>query len=221
MANANPTSPASDPYVLVRGEDAACTHLVDEVQLCPADVVRRFGPGEEGDGYKVSRRWVFRRGGLVFTLYDWKSTYLYDVELWTPEQLWESPWPWDLHVGSKAPTTKADVAEFVAYLYRATSETSPAPLRPSAHSPWTAETWAAAQADSLWADERWAARMRERFLRYPSLRLEEKIRLAMAILYDVDDSWDHDGLVHYPDELPSFDEYLSDIGSRLYAIRWK
>ncbi len=79
MAKANATSPANDPYVVTPGVDVAGTHLVDEVQLPPAAVVRRFGPGEAGDGYKVSRRWVFRKGHLVFTLYDWKSTSLYDA----------------------------------------------------------------------------------------------------------------------------------------------
>ena len=121
MAKSNAKSSANDPYVLTGPENTDCTHLVDEVQLCPASVVRRFGPGRECDGYKVSRRWVFRKSVLIFTLYDWKSTSLYDAELWTPAQLWASPWPWDLHVGSKAPATQADVAEFIAYLCRALS----------------------------------------------------------------------------------------------------
>lgn len=86
--------------------------------------------------------------------------------------------------------------------------------------PWTAERWAGARADSRWAAERWAAGMRERFRRYPSLHAEDKIRLAMDVLWDVVETWDHDTLLHYPEELPSFDEYLAEIGSKLYAIRW-
>jgi hypothetical protein len=88
-------------------------------------------------------------------------------------------------------------------------------LRPTADEPWTAEAWAAARTDSRWADERWAAEMRERFERYPSLHLEE-----MDILYDVTDTWDHENLVHYPD-MPCLEEYLAEIGEKLYAIRWK
>lgn len=42
----------------------------------------------------------------------------------------------------------------------------------------------------------------------------------MDILWDVCESWDHDTLLHYPAELPSFDEYLATIGSNVYAIRW-
>lgn len=86
--------------------------------------------------------------------------------------------------------------------------------------PWTAERWAAARADSRWAAERWAAGMRERFGRYPSLHAEDKIWLAMDVLWDVVETWDHDTLLYYPEELPSFDEYLAEIGSNVYAIRW-
>lgn len=86
--------------------------------------------------------------------------------------------------------------------------------------PWTVERWASARTDSRWAAERWAAGMRERFGRYPTLHAEDKIRLAMDVLWDVVETWDHDTLLHYPEELPSFDEYLAEIGSKVYAIRW-
>ena len=86
--------------------------------------------------------------------------------------------------------------------------------------PWTEDLWAAAHADSRWAAERGATDMRERLRRYPALHAEDKIRLAMDILWDVCESWDHDTLLHYPAELPSFDEYLATIGSNVYAIRW-
>lgn len=62
--------------------------------------------------------------------------------------------------------------------------------------------------------------MRDRFERYPTLHAEEKIRLAMRILYDVDDNCDNDTLEHYPEGMPDFEEYLARIGSDLYAITW-
>ena len=77
-----------------------------------------------------------------------------------------------------------------------------------------------ARADSRWAAERWAADMRERLQQYPTLHAEDKIRLAMDILWDVNETWDNDTLTDYPEELPSFDEYLAEIGSNVYAIRW-
>ncbi len=97
------------------------THYFDEIQLVPARVVRHFGPGGAGDGFKVLRQWTFSRDGLIFTLYDWKSTFLYDVESWTPEELWRSEFAFDLHIGSKTPATERDVAEFASFLRRVVS----------------------------------------------------------------------------------------------------
>ena|ERR1019366_9436591 len=115
------SSPASDSYVLTSSAGSDGTHRFDEVALAPASVIRCFGAGSDGDGYKVSRQWVFRCGDLVFTLYDWKSTDLYERGMWTPDEMWACEWPFDLHIGSKEPATEKDVAEFVAYLQRVTS----------------------------------------------------------------------------------------------------
>ena len=90
MAKANDKSPASDSYVPSPGSLANGTGYVDEIAIPPARVVRRFETGNSGDNYKVSRQWVFRKGNLVFTLYDWKSTSLYDPGYWSPEELWQS-----------------------------------------------------------------------------------------------------------------------------------
>lgn len=119
-----PTS-ATSTYSLAGDSDADGTHLFGEVQLSPASVVRRFGCGSGGDEYKVSRTWVFRKGPLVFTLYDWKSTSLYDSDMWSPDELWASTEPFDLHVGSKQPATQDDVDQFIAFLMQQTSARAP------------------------------------------------------------------------------------------------
>ena len=115
------TSPAKNAYVLTSSDESDGTHQFDEVAIVPADVVHCFGQGGDGDGFKVSRQWVFRKGNLIFTLYDWKSTSLYDIDMWSPESLWKCEEPFDLHVGSKNPATEKDVAEFIEYLRRATA----------------------------------------------------------------------------------------------------
>ena len=116
------TSSASNGFESASGIEADRTYYFEEVCLVPAAVVRAFGQGDAGDEYKVSQRWVFRNGELVFTLYDWKSTSLYDPGMWTPEELWSSKEPFPLHVGSKEPATPKDAARFVRYLQEVTSE---------------------------------------------------------------------------------------------------
>jgi hypothetical protein len=70
------------------------------------------------------------------------------------------------------------------------------------------------------AADRERARRKESFRRYPALHAEEKIRLALEILGDVSDDWDHNTLEHYPDGLGSFDEFLAELGMKLGSIRW-
>lgn len=70
------------------------------------------------------------------------------------------------------------------------------------------------------AEERWVAEMQEKFDSYFRISLEAKIRLAIDILYDVSNSWDHDTLETYPEGVPSFDEYLGEIAGKLFGIRW-
>ncbi len=90
--------------------------------LAPAAVVRCFGNGGPGDEFKVTRQWIFRKGDLLFTLYDWKSTDLYEPGLFTPEEFWDCDVPVDLHIGSKAPATTLDASDFSDWLSKMTSE---------------------------------------------------------------------------------------------------
>jgi len=60
----------------------------------------------------------------------------------------------------------------------------------------------------------------ERLGRYETLRHAEKIRLALQILGDVCEHWDREELRHYPEDLPSFDEYLCETARKLCSIEW-
>jgi len=116
------SSSANDSYVLARGDCACGTHRIEEVLLAPAAIVRCFGNGDPGDEYKVSRQYVFRKGDLIFTLYDWKSTDLYEPGLFSPKEFWTLNEAMDLHVGSQEPATRQDVTQFLEWLLRVTSE---------------------------------------------------------------------------------------------------
>ena len=55
------------------------THYHDEIVTNYSTLEDLLGPPGEGDGYKISGRWVFEDDrGQVVTLYDWKETELYD-----------------------------------------------------------------------------------------------------------------------------------------------
>lgn len=117
----NPTT-SSATFVVAPDASSDFTHLFGEVELRPAAVVRCFGNGTDSDEFKVSRQWKFKKGDLVFTLYDWKSTNLYDSEMWSPEELWASNEPFPLHIGSKEPATHDDAKEFAQFLCEMTSQ---------------------------------------------------------------------------------------------------
>lgn len=69
-------------YVLDPNADINGTGLRDHIQADYKDLKKLFGEPEESDGYKVSGEWCFRNdnGKEVYTLYDWKSTSLYESE---------------------------------------------------------------------------------------------------------------------------------------------
>lgn len=121
MENTTP-SPAQHSYELVPPAYAVGTYLYDEILLVPAAVIRCFGKSDHSEDGKVSGQWVFKKGDLIFTLYDWKSTDLYERGMWTPEELWSSKEPFDLHIGSREPATREDALEFAEYLQKVTSE---------------------------------------------------------------------------------------------------
>jgi hypothetical protein len=115
-------STAFAPYERTSSSQADRTCLYREVLLVPSAVVECFCVGDEGDGFKVSGQWTFRKGDLIFTLYDWKSTDLYERGMWTPQELWASREAFPLHIGSKDPATAEDADDFAQYLLKLTIE---------------------------------------------------------------------------------------------------
>lgn len=87
------------------------TSRMGEIMVAPADLVRAFGPPGESDEHKVSGEWTFynEKTGVIFTVYDWKMTSLYDEEYPSPEQLWSSEEEVQINIGGNH---KGDVEEF-------------------------------------------------------------------------------------------------------------
>lgn len=80
-------------------------------------IVEMFGEPIESDGYKVSAEWVFvSEKGDVVTLYDWKSTNLYDDDLPSVEEFRELD-QYKFHIGAKDKATALNFQDwFMAQL---------------------------------------------------------------------------------------------------------
>jgi hypothetical protein len=87
------------------------TSRMGEIELVYSDIVLAFGEPEESDGYKVSGEWTFINDetGEVFTLYDWKSTSLYDSDGPSVEAFRACPSPQQFNIGGNH---KGSVEEF-------------------------------------------------------------------------------------------------------------
>jgi len=109
-------------FTLKLDADACGTSGRGEICLPPRALVERFGPPKPFDNYKISGEYVFVDGdGNVYTLYDWKSTSLYNDGEWpnfppafpTPEELWAGAEAFEFHIGAGP---DADVAAFARWL---------------------------------------------------------------------------------------------------------
>lgn len=91
------------------------TSRMSDMLVVPSDLVLAFGKPGESDGYKVSGEWTFHdeQNGIVFTLYDWKCTSLYDSDLPDPEDLWAMITPVYINIGGNH---KGNVEEFKAMI---------------------------------------------------------------------------------------------------------
>jgi hypothetical protein len=82
--------------------DIAGTSWAADIEVAPADVLRTFGPANrQTDPYKVSACYSFTDGSRVFTLYDWKSTALYNRDLPSPLKFWNSHEQTTLSIGGR------------------------------------------------------------------------------------------------------------------------
>ena len=90
--------------------------LIGYVNIAPAKLLDIFGEPEDGDDCKVSGEYVFALEDdpdFGFTLYDWKSTSLYDGGDPTPEDFWASEYPYEFHIGGKSSKLLADFRAFI------------------------------------------------------------------------------------------------------------
>lgn len=88
-------------FKLDLGANVSMTSLKGTFTATFPQMIEKFGPGAEGVD-KVSKEWVFTdEHNNVFTVYDWKSTRLYDPGYPEPADLWASKDPYEFHVGGR------------------------------------------------------------------------------------------------------------------------
>ena len=87
----------NEAYSIISG-----TSLQSYIAVKPVALLWVFGKPLEGDQYKVSGEYVFKhRSGEVITLYDWKSTTLYEDGVIEHNKFWTSPKNYEFHIGAK------------------------------------------------------------------------------------------------------------------------
>ena len=73
-----------------------------EIEVAPAQIVRRFGPPKEADDYKVSGEYVFSDDEeQAFVVHDWKSTSLWESGLLTPDEFWVCEEPQEFCIATR------------------------------------------------------------------------------------------------------------------------
>jgi hypothetical protein len=116
FATVSVVSFAQQPFRLEQSADIDQTHLIVNVDLAPRFLVEAFGNPSEGDGYKVSGIYTFisEKKDLIFTVYDWKSTNLFDEVPGapSPQEFCASKKPTELSIGGKS----KDATKFKAWL---------------------------------------------------------------------------------------------------------
>ena len=120
-----------DDFVRVDPSHANGTSWRGALRVATADLVARFGKPEDGDGYKTSGEYTFRRqdpewlsdlsdrngwSDGVFTIYDWKATELYDRGYTSVDVFWMSDQPYDFNVGGSDPVTVALAEDFTKWV---------------------------------------------------------------------------------------------------------
>lgn len=85
-------------------DGAGFTSRVGHIEASPAELIRLFGKPLKSDGYKTSGEFLFKIHDRYITLYDWKSTSLYDNSLPSPKDFWANEERVILNVGSSRGT---------------------------------------------------------------------------------------------------------------------
>jgi len=90
------------------------SYLLSHYTVAPARLVEAFGTPGESDGCKTSGEYVFTdKAGKCFTLYDWKSTSLYEGCGPSPSDFWASEAPYEFHIGGNEGTDVLEAAEWL------------------------------------------------------------------------------------------------------------
>jgi hypothetical protein len=85
----------------INTEGLCGTSLIGYITAVYSDLEKALGKPMESDGYKVSGEWVLDdENGGVFTIYDWKSTELYDTGCPTVKNFRASIKKYRFHIGS-------------------------------------------------------------------------------------------------------------------------
>jgi len=89
------------------------------------ELLALFGMPEESDGHKSSGDWIFESNkGDVFTIYDWKSTNLYDPSLPSVDTFRRSPAVVPFSVGGVN-----DASDFLSWVSWRLNEVTPEEVR--------------------------------------------------------------------------------------------
>jgi hypothetical protein len=80
----------------------------------PRTFAQFMGDDYLSDDYKISRMWICKFKGKVYTVYDWKSTDLYANGLPCVQDFWSVDRGEHLHIGSKS--SALEESEFVDHL---------------------------------------------------------------------------------------------------------
>ncbi len=97
-------------------EKAYLTSLVGSVNLVYSEIVSKFGEPITGDEYKISGEWIFEgSSGSVFTLYDWKSTNLYDPGLPSVEEFRSCKFKQQFNIGGND-LAREEFSDFLEWL---------------------------------------------------------------------------------------------------------
>lgn len=109
-------------YVLDPTAEIEGTAWAADFEAVPTRIVQRFGtPRDRADQFKISGRYIFVDDDhKVFTLYDWKSTSLFDTSLPAPLRFWNSNEVQQFSVGS----LDDDASDFKRWLLQQLAEES-------------------------------------------------------------------------------------------------